>query len=104
MLVEIDIFSGRPNPRWRLSEMESTKLTGLIENLDHAPSSPSLNAPGLGFRGFRLRDDAGRSWWAYGGFVESSGGWRVDSERLVERFLLDHLPPEYEELRPSLRA
>jgi hypothetical protein len=101
MVVEIDMFSGRPNPRWRLSEAETDRLTGLLRTLEPADGPPP-SPPGLGYRGFRLRDSNGSIWAAYRGFVQSPGGLLADSDRRVERFLLDHLPAEYDELRSSL--
>ena len=50
MRVELDIFSGRPNPSWELSADEVAELTRRVATL-----SPCDEAPvevGLGFRGF----------------------------------------------------
>ena len=48
--VELDIFSGRPNPSWELSSGEvselARKMTGLI------PASKPATANNLGYRGF----------------------------------------------------
>ena len=104
MDVEIDIFSGRPNPRWRLSEAETARLMPLLESLDHAAGGPPPGPPGLGYRGIRLRDSAGSTWSAYRGFIQSSHGLLADPARAVERFLLDRLPPEYKELRSLLES
>jgi hypothetical protein len=47
--VELDVFSGRPNPRWTLpAELADTLRTELAERL---PAEPQT-APGLGYRGF----------------------------------------------------
>jgi len=50
MRVELDIFSGRPNPTWEMSPEEAAefhkRLTTLIRT--EKPSDP----PGLGYRGF----------------------------------------------------
>ncbi|MCP3137654.1 hypothetical protein [Pyxidicoccus xibeiensis] len=58
--VELDIFSGRPNPKWTLSEREVRQLAERIR------ADPSLLLPldadtgGLGYRGFVLRaEDTG---------------------------------------------
>jgi len=52
MTIELDIFSGRPNPVWTLSPEESVALTEMLMNL------PTSQAPaaegGLGYRGFLL--------------------------------------------------
>jgi hypothetical protein len=48
--IELDIFSGRQNPSWELTEKEATEMLGRMKNL---PSSPlPLIVPGLGYRGF----------------------------------------------------
>jgi len=51
--VEIDVFSGRPNPRWKLSSSEAVELQTRIKALRQTASSPSI--PALGFRGFVVR-------------------------------------------------
>jgi hypothetical protein len=99
MLAEIDIFSGRPNPRWPLSETETVQVTRLMESLDPPTGAHAPDPPGLGYRGFRLRDSSGSTWTAYGGFVHSANRLLADPKRSVERFLLHHLPPEYDEFR-----
>ena len=104
MVVELDIFSGRPNPRWHLTEDEAAQVASLIESLELAEGDPSPNPPGLGYRGFRLSDSAGPPYWAYGGFVLSSEALLADPSRRVEHFLLDHLPAEFNELRQSLEV
>jgi hypothetical protein len=104
MFVEIDIFSGRTNPRWELSETENALLARLFESLEPVAGSPSPSPPGLGYRGFRLHDSAGVTWSAYSGFVQSPDGLFADPKRRVERFLLDHLPAKYEDLRSSLES
>ena len=52
--VELDIFSGRPNPRWVLPTDERDSLLNMVASLrDTAGPFP---ATGLGYRGFILRD------------------------------------------------
>src|SRR6187200_3434139 len=56
--VELDIFSGRPNPRWVLNPAEEAEL--LQRLLDRAvPTAPMtvLDAK-LGYRGFLVRASA----------------------------------------------
>jgi len=48
--VELDIFSGRPNPTWELGERESVELESIIERA--SPSPRKVDPPGLGYRGF----------------------------------------------------
>ena len=99
MLVELDIFSGRPNPRWELSDAEAASVRELIDALAPAPAAAPPVPPGLGYRGFRIDDDV-----SFGGFVRTRGGVLADPQRRVERFLLDHLPPEHEGLRSAIES
>jgi hypothetical protein len=50
MRVELDVFSGRPNPTWDLSSAEVTEFTKFLINL--TPNSQPLTEVGLGYRGF----------------------------------------------------
>jgi hypothetical protein len=49
--VELDIFSGRPNPRWMLLTEQTDKLRALLQAREPAlPEDPA----GLGYRGFLI--------------------------------------------------
>jgi hypothetical protein len=49
--IELDIFSGRPNPRWTLDAAEGREF--LTRLLDRAvPMAPLTTRDGLGYRGF----------------------------------------------------
>ncbi len=50
MRVELDIFSGRPNPEWELQEHEVAELESIIKR--SSPSQGKVDPPGLGYRGF----------------------------------------------------
>ncbi len=52
MEVELDVFSGRPNPSWSLSPAEEEELLHRLSGLPPTDSVP--NPPDLGFRGFRI--------------------------------------------------
>lgn len=54
MTVELDVFSGRENPRWTLTAQETARVEELLRGLPGAPDAPP---PGLGFRGFRLEEN-----------------------------------------------
>jgi hypothetical protein len=60
MWVELEIFSGRPNPRFALSPSEAKIVTDLCESLPSgagAGAGAASPAPdGLGYRGFRILD------------------------------------------------
>jgi hypothetical protein len=51
--VELDAFSGRPNPRWELSVEEARDLSQRISGLEPARGA-SLPDVGLGYRGFYI--------------------------------------------------
>src|SRR5262245_12000975 len=103
MKVELDAFSGRPNPQWRLTESEGAALARLIADLEPAATGSPSDPPGLGYRGFRLEGATGEIR-VYQGFVRSPGRVLADGNRRVEGFLLDHLPEALNDLRPWLEA
>jgi hypothetical protein len=100
VLAELDIFSGRPNPRFELDEQSSEALRQLVTRLTPATDSPP-EPPGLGYRGFLLTEETDQSR-AYGGYVIRPDGVYADPTSSVERFLLDRIPPEFQELRQRI--
>lgn len=76
MEVELDAFSGRPNPRWTLPLAKSSEMLTKIASLREPGDAP--NPPDLGFRGFVLRS-GGQAIRVFGGriVVEEQGGARV---------------------------
>ena len=52
IVVELDVFSGRPNPRWQLSPREIRELVDRV-TADRSILLPrNANTGGLGYRGF----------------------------------------------------
>lgn len=49
--VELDIYSGRPNPRWKLTAPERTEIGKRLQNLTVLPTLPAV-PDNLGYRGF----------------------------------------------------
>jgi hypothetical protein len=91
------VFSGRPNPHWKLDTPRSNQLRALQERLsetDRAPADP----PGLGYRGF-VYTDATETSRAYKGYVRTPRSVLDDPKFTVERFLLNTLLAEYSSLR-----
>jgi hypothetical protein len=104
MLVELDAFSGRPNPSWRLSDTEAAEFARLIAGLAPASGGSSPHLPGLGYRGFQLESAAG-AYRVYGELVQpASSVVLADPDRHVERFLVAHLPAALHDLRAWLEA
>ena len=102
MLVELDIFSGRPNPRWELDEQDRRELLRLQAGLtatERAPPEP----PGLGYRGFSYADAFGPCH-AFRGQVRTHAAMLADPLFSVERFLLRRLPAEFAPLRQGILA
>lgn len=61
--VELDVFSGRPNPEWQLTGEEAAELRRRLSDLPPADVKPP--PPRLGYRGFnvagagRISDEVG---------------------------------------------
>jgi hypothetical protein len=53
MEVELQVFSGRPNPKWVMSGAQATDMLKRIRSLRTAANE--VRAPDLGFRGFIVR-------------------------------------------------
>jgi hypothetical protein len=93
MFIELDVFSGRPNPRFKLDEHGSQKLRQL-QSLLKATSRAPVEPPGLGYRGFSYSDATGCVR-AYCGYVKTASAVFADPAFSVERFLLKQVPAEY---------
>jgi len=52
MQVELDVFSGRPNPAWEVPSARATLLLGQVRSSPESSEKPFL--PDLGYRGFIL--------------------------------------------------
>jgi hypothetical protein len=95
--VTLDIFSGRENPSWQLSEEQINKL---LSTLDALPTSERVRFfDGLGYRGFLVSlteaassKEAGSIKAYKGAVLYSAGGvekFFTDKERRVENLLLE---------------
>lgn len=51
--VEFDVFSGRPNPSWELSQQEADQIMGYLGKIELTQDTMNL-VGGLGYRGFVL--------------------------------------------------
>lgn len=90
IVVELDVFSGRPNPEWTLSATDGARFTDLWRS---APIVDPRSVPNnLGYRGFIVTmPDLGTAR-VQDGFVQVTGkdgvSYRSDQDRAIERWLL----------------
>lgn len=88
--VELDIFSGRPNPTWLLDNANGAHLLDLIASSNRAETGHIAN--NLGYRGFVIRDGQERVVRVQHGTIEIEQGtersYRIDRDRGLERWLL----------------
>jgi hypothetical protein len=90
--VEIDIFSGRPNPDWTLSEADAAVFLSKLSGLQKTAARP--RSANLGYRGLvvRMPQEAGRRIYIQKGVIESSDGtsstFCLDPQRSLEHWLI----------------
>jgi hypothetical protein len=99
--VVLDIFSGRPDPSWKLDAATAAELQRKLAALPPAHERTLPPEGGLGYRGLHVSLSDG----AHGGVVEVRNGriayaGRIlrDEHRTVERWLLDTAPPDVRDL------
>jgi hypothetical protein len=90
--VEIQVFSGRPNPRWTLSDADIAALRSKLSGLRKGGPGPR---PGnLGYGGVTVRVTRGDDWTlhVHDGLAEAKRGARtdflLDRQRALERWLV----------------
>lgn len=86
MDVEVDLYSGRPNPRFRLDAAAATELLRRLSTL-HPSSVPPAPPAGLGYRGLRV--DVGTDHPPITRILVSGGSVLVREETGRERRLHD---------------
>ena len=92
--VELDIFSGMPNPTWSLT---SDEIASFVRQLASLPPRPARELAGnLGYRGFIIQVTQGQGTQVVRiqtGFVHISAGgadaYADDRNRVLERWVLD---------------
>ena len=102
MTVELDVFSGRPNPTWELDKPGRENLWRLQSRLN-VSSRAYWEPPALGYRGF-LYSDADGGVRAYRGFVLTTRVVLDDPSFTIERYLLSHIPTEFETVRKRIAS
>jgi hypothetical protein len=85
------IFSGRPDPSWRLGKTVLEQLLNIWKKL--RPSAQALPvAPALGYRGCSVDCGPRGVWRAFEGVVARGEEHRADSGRQFERAVLNSAP------------
>ena len=104
--VELDAFSGQPNPRWDLAPADGEAFLTALRAL--RPERAGARAPdGLGYRGIVVRTN-GEEIRLYRGMVFARRGGRVDvfadPERALERGLIRSAPAPLSQMVLSIAA
>src|SRR5882724_5553115 len=84
--IELDVFSGRPNPRWLLSPSQEIEWAIRLDSLPNAAGQDMPEPPGLGYRGFTVRAD--KQVRVYGGLAQIDDETYLDVRRNLEKWLL----------------
>lgn len=88
--VELNVFSGRPNPTWILDAKDAALLNQKLAGLQ-SESSLQLPPQGLGYQGFTVRKEGeGKNevFVIYSGAVQTSDGKILKDEHQAEELLL----------------
>jgi len=107
--VEVNLFSGRPNPAWRVTDERAREFLQIWNALPSAPGqTKAAQSTALGYRGCILTGPGEERWLAvdgvvthFEGGVTSGGERRADPARRLEHALMNSAPPG--ELADSLR-
>ena len=94
MVVELDIFSGRPNPRWELDDSAARAVLEIEWGLS-ATSGALRQPPPLGYRGFLYAPRGEGTRRAFLGRVERRDGVLDDPDCSIEQMLLRSLPQDF---------
>ncbi len=94
--VELDVFSGRPNPTWVLSVADAAYFLDKLASLPPVGAGQIENP--LGYRGFVVDTGRGEVGRVQKGTVEVAGGERrsyfADPSRELERWLFNRAATE----------
>jgi hypothetical protein len=90
-IVVLDVFSGRPNPTWRLSDQQETEFARRVASAPPATASSGVPGEPLGYHGFRVRVDGpakqSLEFRIFRGWILDAQT-RADPGRALERWLL----------------
>jgi hypothetical protein len=91
--IQIDVFSGRPNPSWTLGDASARELLSKLKST--GITTPVPMPDGLGFRGFRVTVSDGsrdREFHVFGSRIQEGRQSYLDRDRSVERFVVSTIP------------
>jgi hypothetical protein len=93
VLVTLEVFSGRPNPHWSLTETQQAEFDRRVAGAPVVARNAPIPAKPLGYRGLRARVDTPGAATAeirvYKGKIGGRGELREDPGRALEQWLLD---------------
>ena len=91
--IELDVFSGRPNPSWTIDDQSIRSLVSMLDAEPRVDAAPP--ADGLGFRGFRVRLSDGarvRDIHVSGSIIQEGPQRFLDRGRTIEALILSTMP------------
>jgi hypothetical protein len=94
-IVTLNIFSGRPNPRWFLDEGVAAELRDRMYRKPTLTSAAPPSLVGLGYRGLEIRfENSAEPIYIHGGVVGTLAGSPnlLDPGREIEKFVLNTMP------------
>ena len=98
--IEVDVFSGRPNPSFALGEEDARQLKQLLDEAREAATEFSA-PPALGFRGYVIRfAPSQEEYRLFGGVIVKGGRAFRDPHREAEEFVRARLPAEIKKFTP----
>lgn len=93
--IELDIFSGRPNPSWELRGQRAHALLQMLDRIRHSgPRHQPCFPPDLGYRGVVLRIQLQPDWRLFGGCAQWDDKTFQDPARKIEAYLLKSMPEQ----------
>ena len=96
--VELDVFSGRPNPAWDLEGSSALSVAHVLQELCFSSDGgPAVDDEKLGFRGFLVEIRAngeGRRYRVYGDFIRDLTTRRVSQNPRANTLIVSSMPAE----------
>ena len=102
--VYLDVFSGLPNPYWKLSDAEYRELLGMVNQLRSGPLEPEYERAEWGYKGMVIKSPGRPTIRIIAGVLARAGyitiknrrGILVDAARSIEPWLLERSKGMYD--------